>query len=184
MKTEKLDITRNDFVTLIDKNHYKIGIEIGVAQGNFSKYILSNSSIEILYLVDPFLTGTHDHYCTVDITTKNLIKFADRHIILPMKSEDAISHIQDNFVDFIYIDGDHRREAVEKDLEIWYPKLKIGGIFSGHDYHPSQPDVVEAVDNFCEKYNIEILNITSLSNQSEDISGKEGGAPSWFFYKK
>lgn len=49
--------------------------------------------------------------------------------------------------DFIFIDGDHRYEAVKNDIENALNILKSGGILSGHDYtHPDWPGVKQAVD--------------------------------------
>ena len=54
---------------------------------------------------------------------------------------------KDNSYDFIYIDADHKYESVIKDVELYLPKLKKGGIIGGHDYCPYiWPDVVRAVD--------------------------------------
>ena len=54
---------------------------------------------------------------------------------------------KDNAYDFIYIDADHKYESVIKDVELYLPKLKKGGIIGGHDYCPySWPDVIKAVD--------------------------------------
>lgn len=37
-------------------------------------------------------------------------------------------------LDMIYIDGDHSEMAVKLDFDSWIPKVKSGGIISGHDY--------------------------------------------------
>ena len=34
----------------------------------------------------------------------------------------------------MFVDGDHRGEAVKLDIESWYSKVRIGGIICGHDY--------------------------------------------------
>jgi len=36
--------------------------------------------------------------------------------------------------DYIYIDARHDFKGVLTDLRQWYPLLKQGGIFAGHDY--------------------------------------------------
>jgi len=36
-------------------------------------------------------------------------------------------------IDFLFIDGDHSYDAVKKDVDIWFPKLKSGGIIVMHD---------------------------------------------------
>ena len=30
----------------------------------------------------------------------------------------------------------------------WWPKVKVGGIFAGHDYSPAWPKTIEEVDKF------------------------------------
>jgi predicted O-methyltransferase YrrM len=46
-----------------------------------------------------------------------------------------ISHLfEENSLDFIFIDGDHRYDFIKQDIELYYPKLKNGGIICGHDY--------------------------------------------------
>ena len=44
---------------------------------------------------------------------------------------------------FVFIDADHRYEAVKADIEAWRPIVKHGGILSGHDFH--WPGVEQAV---------------------------------------
>ena len=41
---------------------------------------------------------------------------------------------EDESLDFIYIDANHAYDFVVEDINLWFPKLKKGGIFSGHDY--------------------------------------------------
>ena len=35
---------------------------------------------------------------------------------------------------------------LKEDISLWLPKVKRGGILSGHDYEDSWPGVVKAVD--------------------------------------
>ena len=55
-------------------------------------------------------------------------------------SWEVSSRFEDNSVDFIFIDADHRYQSVKKDIESWYPKLKVGGIMAGHDYEFEEYD--------------------------------------------
>ena len=34
----------------------------------------------------------------------------------------------------VYVDGDHRYEAVLADFKGWLPKLRAGGVMAGHDW--------------------------------------------------
>jgi SAM-dependent methyltransferase len=49
-------------------------------------------------------------------------------------SAESAADFADESLDFIHIDAAHDYDSVVKDLAAWYPKLKPGGIFSGHDY--------------------------------------------------
>jgi predicted O-methyltransferase YrrM len=59
------------------------------------------------------------------------------------KSLDALDFIKDGELDLIYVDGDHRYEAVLADLKGWLPKLRAGGVMAGHDW--SFPAVKKAL---------------------------------------
>lgn len=52
-------------------------------------------------------------------------------------------------IDYLLIDGAHYKEAVEKDIAAWVPKLRGEGLLLFHDYdHPKAPVVGEVVDAF------------------------------------
>jgi predicted O-methyltransferase YrrM len=48
-------------------------------------------------------------------------------------SSEASLDFRDQSLDMVYIDGDHSSKAVMEDLDIWIPKVKDGGVVSGHD---------------------------------------------------
>ena len=65
--------------------------------------------------------------------------------ILRTESVKAAAHFQDASLDFVFIDADHSYEHVKADIEAWKPKMKVGGMLSGHDY--GEPcGVKQAVD--------------------------------------
>jgi len=68
------------------------------------------------------------HGCTFNLRFNDNINFIEKI------SEDAATKFEDDSLDFVYIDGDHRPEFVKQDIELWLPKLKKGGIIAGHDY--------------------------------------------------
>jgi predicted O-methyltransferase YrrM len=66
-----------------------------------------------------------------------------------MDSAKAAELYEDNSVDFVFIDAGHEYESVKKDMEVWYPKVKNGGIFAGHDYYLYlDNNLKKAVDDF------------------------------------
>ena len=81
-------------------------------------------------------------------------------------SFDVVKEFEDGMFDFIYIDADHTYEGVKRDLEDWWPKVKSGGIFCGHDYinkahssprGPFRFGVAQAVDEFVKANNLNLF---------------------------
>ena len=66
----------------------------------------------------------------------NLCHCNCRQWVVPIWRESigASTQFDDASIDAIYIDGDHRYEAVKNDIKAWLPKVKPGGIVAGHDY--------------------------------------------------
>lgn len=54
--------------------------------------------------------------------------------VLRMTTLAAADRVEDGSHDLIFIDADHRPDAVEADVRAWAPKLKPGGWITGHDY--------------------------------------------------
>lgn len=61
-----------------------------------------------------------------------------------------VDRFADGSVDMLFVDGRHDYHHVKKDLELWAPKVKAGGVISGHDFHPDWPGVVRAVEEHFE----------------------------------
>ncbi len=55
-------------------------------------------------------------------------------VAMRCSSADGVRAFRDGELDFVFIDADHSYEAVLADIEGWRPKVKAGGILSGHDY--------------------------------------------------
>ena len=70
-------------------------------------------------------------------------------------------YIINNTLGFVFLDADHSFEFVSKELEAWWPKVRKGGIFAGHDYDASWPGVVMAVQSFAAKHGVEFTVIGS-----------------------
>jgi hypothetical protein len=75
---------------------------------------------------------------------------------LKMKSvEAALGVVEDESLDFVYIDGDHSFDAVMLDLILWSRKVRKGGFVGGHDYYRFRnAGVVPAVDCYTREHNI------------------------------
>lgn len=126
---------------LLENNLNTKGVEIGVFKGEFSKHLLENWPGK-LFLVDPWRgvedyidSSNHTNHPTAYLETMNSISgFEDRAIMIRGLSDQAVELFEDESLDFIFIDGNHAYDYVKEDMELWFPKLKKGGLFSGHDY--------------------------------------------------
>jgi len=160
-----------------------VGAEIGVLEGEFSEHILKYSHLSILYSIDPYknfeksiyndpLNITQDEFKRVyKLTCQRLGKYKNRSSVLRLESYEASKTFKDESIDFIYIDANHSYEACKKDIECWWPKLKKGGIFAGHDYWIRENfGVIKAVDEFCR-----------ANNQRLFVTFEE--TPSWYLVK-
>ncbi len=122
------------------------GVEIGVFEGTYSEVILSKSNLFLLHSVDPWKefdksiyddinsVSAEEHEKRYETAVRKLSLFGQRSNILRLTSVEAAKLFKPETLDFVYIDANHSYEECRKDIELWFPKLKKGGIFGGHDY--------------------------------------------------
>ena len=143
-----------------------VGLEIGTCRAESTAYLLDKCpNIVKLYTVDPYKAYMDwNGEITQDVIDKfmavaqeNLKPFGERVQMIRETSLDAaakINSITDKAeFDFIFVDGDHSYDATLADCEAYYPLLKTGGLFCGHDYS-SIDDVYRAVNDFRDKNKI------------------------------
>lgn len=63
-----------------------------------------------------------------------------------MSTSEAASFVPNRWADFVFIDAAHSYFSVQRDIKDWLPKVRQGGWFGGHDYHPKFPGVIKAVN--------------------------------------
>lgn len=119
-------MTRDEMVKLLQDA--KSGVEVGVHRGVFSEHLLKNTKMT-LYSVDIWLNQS-----VYDEAIAILGAYKERSILLKMNSLEASKRFEDEHLDFVYIDANHLYESIQQDIACWYPKVKIGGILSGHDF--------------------------------------------------
>uniref|UniRef100_A0A6M3K0E5 Putative methyltransferase n=1 Tax=viral metagenome TaxID=1070528 RepID=A0A6M3K0E5_9ZZZZ len=153
------------------------GAEVGVYKGDNTVTLLSHIPfLKKLYCIDRW--EEYDGYSkdlkynfpNTDLTMeeifnnfkKTIIPVIEKVEILRMDSAEAINFIPNDSLDFVFIDGNHKYEIVKRDILMYIPKVKIGGILSGHDYirFKNEPEhryeVKKAVDEiFSNNVNIE-----------------------------
>jgi hypothetical protein len=92
--------------------------------------------------------------CSTGYLCVNLDKAQVRDTVVPLATDSTLAAklFPDNSVDFVYIDAEHSREALLRDLRLWWPKVKPGGIIGGHDYH-GFPEIAAGVHWFFQQLN-------------------------------
>lgn len=125
-----------------------VGIEIGTDQGTTTEYLLRSIPDLRLFGVDDYSENrTLDVQSqTFELYMSKVAPYADRFVHYKKTSDNAVDEFKKESIDFIFVDGDHRYAQVLKDCQNYYPKLKKGGLFSGHDW--SLPEVKQAVTEF------------------------------------
>lgn len=127
---------------LLNQIDAKVGVEIGVFKGQFSKVLMEEWN-GTLYMIDPWRplgeeyidSSNHkDHLDAYEQSMNSIRGFEDRAFMLRGLSEQMVKLFANNSLDFVYIDGNHAYDFVKQDMEMWWPKLKKGGLFCGHDY--------------------------------------------------
>lgn len=147
-----------------------IGAEIGVFAGDMSRALLGRENLKLL-MVDSWDSSSYigdsgDFHAT--LTQDQQSFYRDKaesrtsglnREIMAMRSDEAAKIVPDNSLDFVFIDADHGYEGCLKDLHLWYPKVKPGGLFSGHDYENTdfpKFGVTQAVTEFAKAKNLDI----------------------------
>ncbi len=164
-------------------------IEIGVQDGKYSENILHTwSALSRMILIDPWRSQNHETY--VDIANTNNVHqtnslnatlskmsgYSAHVTILRMTSLEASVLFLNNSIDIVYIDALHHFKAVMQDINLWWNKVKPGGLIAGHDYlldviHDTIFTVKPAVDEF------------ALLNNLTVFQTKDYEYPSWMIYK-
>lgn len=118
----------------------------------------------------------------MDSNYQDALKIKDLHPSVEYIKDytyNAVYKFEDNYFDFVYIDADHSYEGCKNDLNQWWPKVKTGGIISGHDYFEVTAPaykfgVIEAVNEF---------RVENKISDDDFYVTPESYAPSWFIIK-
>lgn len=119
------EVESRPFIKFLSKYKNLVGAEIGVRYGCNALRIFNFLNLNKLYLIDKSKTKDAEI---------NLEKYKDKIIWLVGTSKEMYKNIDDNSLDFVYIDGDHRYEYVKSDILLYFPKVKETGWIGGHDY--------------------------------------------------
>jgi len=111
------------------------GAEVGVKEGDFSRYMLAKSNLSIFYSIDYW-----DHPSQQDVlnatdyitAAMKLFPYHGRSVIMRLDHRVAASLLPDDSLDFVYYDVGFDKTDVSEGIETWWPKVGRGGLFCGH----------------------------------------------------
>jgi len=162
---------REDLPEFITTSDNPVGVELGVSSGNFSTVLLQRYNFKEFYCIDSWSSKSHsmEQY----LKAYNKLKQFKVANIIRSSFKEFLNEIEDEYFDFIYIDGYARKAGMteylnnvfKETIEQWYCKLKPGGIYSGHDYYEKWQGTIEDVNDFAEKHNKQI-NVTTEKKKS------------------
>lgn len=75
--------------------------------------------------------------------------------LFDMDNMEAADKLKDTTIRFLFIDGDHSKEGVQKDIQLFFPRLTKGSIVVFDDYFDGFSGLVEAVDEILNSYDVE-----------------------------
>ena len=156
-----------------------VGAEIGVFVGTFAYHVLLPQQPSKLYLIDPWQYGlqadmeldhTPENQLFRDKQYKNVVDLFAPYSnveIIRKKSEDACVLFPNDYLDYVYIDGEHSYAAVMRDLTNYFYKVKVGGYLIGDDY--GWTGIAPAVQDFLQ------LHLNDAHFLEDPYLGRTGG---------
>lgn len=180
MLEEDFDMTRTivyrKSLTELIETHIpnpKLGAEVGVFEGHTTAYLLNKFHSLNMIAIDPWASrGQHATRKSFRFGVtrmelakarffENLAPFAPRFVTTEMEGVDGAKTIRDGELDFCFIDDDHRSWTVRANMEAYWPKVRSGGLFCGHDYgRPDDKrkyqDVKPTVDAYAKELGVEV----------------------------
>lgn len=136
-------------------------IEIGSWQGRSTAFLgwaVKNSGNGRLYAIDHFQgnIGKEQYYVRKKEDLSDLRQGFEFNInelglsnivnLLPMSNIKAAQKLGNPEIRFLFIDGDHTKEGVEKDIELFFPFLVDGAIVIFDDFSRAFPGAIQALD--------------------------------------
>ena len=131
---------------LCEQANGNIFIDVGCFIGGFTKIMAkwAKKRDGKVYSIDLFdnscepiaCWGVHKEYDVKEIFLRNIRDRGLEKYVEVIKgcSWEVAEKFENESVDFIYIDAEHKYNSCKKDIQNWYPKLKKGGMIAGHDY--------------------------------------------------
>ena len=117
-------------------------VELGSFAGESAEIFASSGKVKRIWCVDHWVGSAQNGERAFDE-----IQACYPDIIGKLKAESAEGAQQflDQSLDFVYIDACQQYKSIKRDIELWRPKIRPGGVIGGHDYSPRFEGVIRAV---------------------------------------
>jgi predicted O-methyltransferase YrrM len=144
------------------------GAEVGVYKGEYAQILCEKIPNLHLIMVDSWIRQQR----RIDAKAEAIERTNGYDVLIVQETSlNAAKVIPDSSLDFAFIDAGHTYAEVKEDIEAWAPKVRAGGIVSGHDYYefPSgKGGVIPAVDEYVAKHGYELNIIPWDKTQATD----------------
>jgi len=164
---------RRQFADLCNKAGIRNAVEVGVDHGWFAEEFLKRFDGEMIWLVDdyePYPEMPWKRDGDMMVAVNRLMPYVGKFRFIRCNSLMAAKTLPPAVpwisFGFVYIDAAHNYESVRRDLIAWWDVVAEGGILAGHDYDPTHPDVIRAVDEFAEHHGLTVF----LTHEAECAS--------------
>lgn len=151
---------RASLAALYQKLGVRKGAEIGVWDGEHAEWLCQyNPQLELIAIDGWELNGVRTNHPQPSAFKQARLTAQARLdpyrcVLLQMLLDEAAALVPDRSLDFVFIDASHGYADVLHDLFTWSPKVRSGGIVSGHDYEttalgwPPENGVKQAVHQY------------------------------------
>lgn len=127
--------------------------EIGCKEGRTTGFLLHQFPALRIIAVDPWkdIGNEAESYSEWDwkkIEREFSRNLGDHHWRCKMKrmtSLEAAREVEDRSLDLVFIDAAHDHANVLADIRAWWPKVREGGMVTGHDFQHKFPGVHRAL---------------------------------------
>jgi hypothetical protein len=126
-------------------------VEVGSFEGESMEIFAKSGKFKKIYCVDPWQNGYDETDTSNNMVENAEVSFDAKKTQYPfvtkikLKSLDAVNLFDDDSIDMVYIDGDHRPESVKLDIINWVKKIKPDGYITGHDWYYENGLIQESV---------------------------------------
>ena len=140
------DVARTQMIEAMPRD--AICAEIGVWEGKFARRVLDLNPPRRYHLIDPWLfqseypkrwyggkrAQSQEDMDRIYERIVNELGSRENVVVHRGFSEKVVEEFENEYFDWVYVDGNHSYDFVKRDFELYWEKLKPGGFMAGDDY--------------------------------------------------